>query len=375
MTEDFEKQQKEVFDEAWNTWPTKLKSGDNGWIAWNNFSSFATNEDWLNVMSEALHHNIPNTTFSQFIKALAKRCDKPLGMVKRIVSVVESVSPSLPSESVSSRAWEVFQEIRAAWPVNQDHPEALSVAKKAFDSASQNRDVEEIKIACGAYCEAWFSGEITYPRPYWLKNFLGRDELIEEWISKAQYKPNLEELKVFDSMWAWYPVFLKKEHPKTKSDSFEYWRRMVKPEDYFDFMVAIRAYRMERKDQVYETDGEDQNQFTKGFVRFTKEWKEQKAYIATVTASSLCKEILEACKTYGLDRQELWKNEMNPHIQGIQKTGNGLGVEDTVGLCLKKICLLDEVLVDIEKISKEVVIKAWERACLLPKTGVPLGSL
>jgi hypothetical protein len=89
----------------------------------------------------------------------------------------------------------------------------------------------------------------------------------------------------------------------------------------------------------------------------------------------LCHEILDVCKRYGLDPQELWKDQMNQHIQGIQKTGNGFGVDDTVYLCLKKICLLDNLVVDLEKIGKEVLKKSWERALLLPKGGVQLDSL
>jgi hypothetical protein len=364
----------EIFGEVWGKWPSSLRIKDNKALAHQVFSQFVSNQEWLDVFETSLGDETPLVPLSAFVKNLAKKCDKPLGMVKRAVSVVESASP-IQLDPISPRAQEVFQEIRAAWPVNQDHPEALSVAKKAFDLASQTRDVEDLRTACLAYCEAWFSGEITYPRPYWLKNFLGRDELIDDWISKAKYKPNLEELKVFDAVWAWYPNFTNKEKARIEKDSFEYWRRMVKSEDYFDFMVAVRAYRMERKDKTEEAEGEDQSQFTKGFVNFTKEWRDQKRYIAIVTANLLCREILDACKTYKLDPQELWKPEMNAHIQGIQKTGNGLGVEDTVGLCLKKICLLDDLLVDIEKIGKEVFSKSWERACVLPKGGLQLDSL
>jgi hypothetical protein len=364
----------EIFGEVWGKWPSSLRLKDNKGLAHQVFSQFISNQEWLEIFETSLGDETPLVPLSLFIKNLAKKYDKPLGMVKRTVSV-ELVSPSVSVEPISPRAQEVFQEIRAAWPVNQDHQEALSVAKKAFDSTCQTRDVEDLRTACLAYCEAWFNGEITYPRPYWLKNFLGRDEIIDDWIGKAKYKPSPEEMKVFDAMWAWYPNFINKEKPKTKLDSFEYWRRMVKPEDYFDFMVAVRAYREERKDKAEEAEEEDQAQFTKGFVRFTKEWRDQKHYIAIVTAHLLCREILEVCKNHNLDPQELWKNEMNQHIQGIQKTGNGLGIEDTIGLCLKKICLLDGLTVDIEKIRKEIYSKSWERALLLPKGGVRLDSM
>jgi hypothetical protein len=65
---------------------------------------------------------------------------------------------------------------------------------------------------------------------------------------------------------------------------------------------------------------------------------------------------------------------MNQHIQGIQKK-EGLSVKGTVLTCLQKICLLDNLLVDAEKIGKEVFDKSWNRACILPKGGVHLDSM
>jgi hypothetical protein len=367
----------ELFEEAWGNWPASIRNKDDKALGYTVFSQFVTNSDWLDVFQNHLGNEVPNVSFPSFIKNLAKKYDKPL-VSPRAVSFTNPVSPDISHDKVSLRAQEVFQEIRAAWPVNKDHGEPYEVAQRAFESACKERDVEELREACLGYCEAWTSGEITYRTPFWLKSFLSKNGLVDEYLGKQKNKPDPETLKVFEAMWAWYPTFNNKDKESTKEDSFEYWRRMVKVEDYFDFMVAIRAYRMERRDAVDEANDEDVTQFTKGFIRFCKEWRDQKLYIATATANALCKEVLWACKEYRLDLMELWKNEMNQHVQGIQKFSK-LNVERTAFEVLSKLTLLDPTNtydpVALLGISKEVIARAWNRCCLLPKKGVLLESL
>jgi hypothetical protein len=374
---DFDKEREEVFSAVWSRWPSKYKSGDNGNLAWGNFSSFATDEEWLEIFNKAYEAETVKTTLSQFIKGLAKKFEK-VSVKQRPVVITQTPSPDIPHDKVSLRAQEVFQEIRAAWPVNKDHGEPFEVSQRAFEAACKERDVDELREACLGYCEAWHSGEITYRTPFWLKSFLSKNGLVDEYLGKQKNKPDPEVQKTFEAMWAWYPIFNGKDKESTKEDSFGYWSRMVKPEDYFDFMVAIRAYRMERRDAVDEANDEDVTQFTKGFIRFCKEWVGQEKYKAISTANTLCKEILWACREYRLDLEELWKNEMNQHIQGIQKFSK-LNVERTAFEVLSKLTLLDLTNtydpVFLLGISKEILKRAWNRALQLPKKGVLLESL
>ena len=109
----------------------------------------------------------------------------------------------------------------------------------------------------------------------------------------------------------------------------------------------------------------------------TKEWREQTSFIASTTASMVCREILWVCKEYGFDKEELWKAEMNAHIQGIQKFGR-LNLEKTVQYCLNALIGLSNSKDCPEKdefIVKQVISKAWERALQLPEKGVVLESL
>lgn len=373
---DFEAQRKEVFDSAWKGWPSKYKAGDNGGVAWHWFCGLVDSESWLEVFVKALEEEIVQTTFSQFIKKIAKKNDKVFGAVRASIISSENSFIDPVIHKPLPQIQEAFKEVRAAWPENKDFQEPYEVARKAFETACQNRDVEEIRRACLAYSEAWFAGEITYRNPYWLKNFVSKDGMIDEWLHKLKHKPNPEELKVFEVAWAWYPNFNGKEKDKIKEDCFEYWRRMVKKEDYFDFMVALRAYRMERKDKADEDEDEDQSQYNKGFIRFVKEWRDQTLYIAIVTADMICREVLCACKENGLDKQELWKTELHQHIQGIQKKG-GLNIEKTVLHTLGKLALLGTHTSQfhLDSIGKEILAKSYERALHLPKNGLELESL
>ena len=389
----------DLFYKAWRAWPGRLRAADSQWKANGFFHSFVTNESWLKVFEDAFNEETPATVFSVFVQKLAKKFDKPIRAnvnpgdcdegvsVAKAESIAEAKAEAkekttsqaffAPTKSLT-RAQEVFQEIRAAWPVNKDHGEPYEVSQRAFEAACKERDIEELREACLGYCEAWHSGEITYRTPFWLKSFLSKNGMVDEFLGKQKNKPNPDALKTFEAMWAWYPTFNNKDKENVKGDSFEYWRRMVKPEEYFDFMVAIRAYREERRDVINEADGEDVTQFTKGFIRFVKEWRDQQKYLAISTANALCKEVLWACKEYHLDIGELWKNEMNQHVQGIQKFSK-LNAERTAFEVLSKLTLLDLTNtydpVFLLGISKEILKRAWNRALQLPKKGVPLDSL
>ena len=365
----------ELFEEAWGNWPASLKQKDDKALAYTVFSQFVTNSDWLDAFLNSLG-NVPSVPFSSFIKNLAKKYDKPL-VSPRVASFTKIISCDISQDKVSPRVQEVFKEVRAAWPENKDHGEPYGVAQVAFEIACKERDVEELREACLAYSEAWYSGDITYKNPFWLKNFLTKEGLLDEWLHKNKSNPNPEELKVFEVCWYWYPTFNGKEKEKVKEDSFAYWCRIVKKEDLFDFLIAVKAYRKERQDKAEEDEDEDQGQFNKGFLRFTKEWREQTSFIASTTASMVCREILWVCKEYGFDKEELWKAEMNAHIQGIQKFGR-LNLEKTVQYCLNALIGLSNSKDCPEKdefIVKQVISKAWERALQLPEKGVVLESL
>lgn len=368
------------FDEAWGDWPKDWRAADFKERAKDLFCSFIENEDWLKTFQEAFDAEPPKVTLTVFIKNLAKKYDKPLG-TKNVIqySTSKVSSPEIPNTKIDPKVLEAFQEVRAAWPVNPDFPEPIGVAKKTWYMACEVHTPEELREAALAYCEAWNTGKLKYRRPIWLKNLLENEDSLERWYTDAKSQPKPEDREIFEAFWAWYPNFEKKTDEEVKEDSFYYFNRMVKPEKYWDFMIALRAYRSERRDRVWEDESGEEEKWTCGFIKFVGHWDSSSHRTSVTIENLVLEDFLAACIKYGVDREHVWIEELGGHIQNIQTNSiDGVStprnVRETVKETLRRMCEFkgQEVSLDLDRVADEILQNSWIKACKPPKKMVEL---
>jgi hypothetical protein len=377
------KTREDFFDEIWASWPKDWRAVDFKERAKDLFRSFVENEDWLKTFQEAFDAEKPKVTLTVFIRNLAKKHDKPLGAKSTVqCNTLKELNPVVSGVKTDPKLLEIFQEVRAVWPVNSDYPESLEAAKKAWFLACETTPVEDLRDATLAYCEDWDTGKLQSRHPYLMKNFVVNEERLEEWLFKAKHKPRPEEREIFEVFWGWYPTFEKKADKEIKDDSFHYFNRMVKPEEYWAFMIALRAYRSERRDRIFEDDSEEVGKYTRGFIKFIKDWDSTSPRTAETIEELVLKDFLAACIKYGIDRAHVWIEELGGHIQNIQINNvDGIStprnVRETVKETLRRMCDFDgqKVVLDLDKVTEEILANAWKRSCKPKAKVVELDSL
>lgn len=377
------KDRESFFDEVWGAWPKDWRAGDFKERAKDLFCSFVENEDWLKTFQEAFEVETPRVTLTVFIKNLAKKYDKQLSVKSTVQpSTLKASIPENTEAKTDSKSLEVFQEVRSAWPVNTDSTEPIGVAKKAWFKACEENSPEDLRNAALMYCEAWNTGKLNARHPSWLRSFLENDGFLERWLFKAKNKPKQEDREVFEVFWTWYPNFEKKTDEEVKEDSFHYFMRMVKPEKHWAFMIALRAYRLERRDRIWEDEGGEEEKYTCGFMKFVQKWDSTSKRTSRIIEDLVLDDFLAACKKYGIDQARVWIEELGGHIQNIQinsvdGVSNPRDVRGTVYETLRRMCDFEgqKVTLDLDSVTEEILVNAWKKACKPPKKMVELDSM
>lgn len=289
------------------------------------------------------------------------------------VQVEETSSSSPYGNSTSTDTTDpaviaAFEEVWPLWPRN-DFPQSQKDAKAAFKDAAKSLGLDVVMAACKAYIDHFSDVSNGLLNPKHLKNFLGEDDgdTARMWYEHAKNMPTDAEKTEFQGVWAWYPEYDNKE--LQFRDAFSFWRRHVRPEDRFDFLCAVKAYRSRRRGELNKVKDpvelKEQEKFTLGFIKFVARWRDESR--SQQVADAVILPLRKLTKAAGLDPGGEYKMHDALRWGAVSKLSLAEGAAHAVRSCMKGKDLWpvpDEL--DVEGTVEKALTIAYEDACKPP---------
>jgi hypothetical protein len=294
----------ELFRELLSRWPSARNTTGVSKVR-ALFDAIVKDEEWWLQLDAALEDELGKKQpqeLGRFLKTYAaangiQLGPAPAGMVEESAGL-----PPVETPDVDPAVMAAFRRVWEFWPPNEDFPEKLAKAEDAWQKTARHRDLGVMVDTCKYYARYFGDPTNGMEFPMHLCNFLAKDDyaIFDEWAAKTKAGPTEQDEAEFDAMYAWYPQHRAKDHERHSALLF--WRRHIKPEQRFDFFVAVQSYRSERRDS--STVVAEQELYTMGFIRFVGEWRIHMRCQPVGRAS--VKPLREMFRRLGLDPTDYW---------------------------------------------------------------------
>lgn len=264
----------------------------------------------------------------------------------------------------------IFAKVWRVWPRNT----TLEEPRKAFNAMwtlAKGIPLSDIEKTCICYAMQFKDPSSGMVHPYHLKTLLEDSEKFAAWRAKATLALSDEDSIFFDATWSWYPAFTNKNLDRTKKDSAVFWMRHVSVEDRWNFLSAVKKYRLNRREASSRGQhSEEVEKYTASFISFVATWREQDFY--RLMAGDICDGIMPLWRKHGFASHETCDTQSFITACLVKTQGKGRdAIEKAVEVALTNARLAKMPLLaaeaDKDAIIKEMCEKALDQACKPPR--------